>query len=68
MTEVKKPDQAPAVAAGTARCRVLKNGDGKISKGVHDLNGEHYYAKGDEFTTEKTIADNLEDRGFVEIQ
>lgn len=67
MTEAKKPDQAPA-AEGTARCRVLKNGDGKISKGVHDLNGEHYFAKGDEFTTEKTIADNLEDRGFIEIQ
>lgn len=67
MTDVKTDAKKPA-DDGKVLCRVLKNGDGKISKGVHDLNGEHYFAKGDEFHAEKATADALEDRGFVEIQ
>lgn len=68
MTDVKKAPEAASVAEGQARCRVLKAGDGKISKGVHDINGEHYFDKGDEFVTSQAIATNLEDRGFIEIQ
>lgn len=68
MTDAKTDAKKPAAPHGHVLCRVLKNGDGKISKGVHDLSGEHYFAKGDEFHAEKAIADALEDRGFVEIQ
>lgn len=61
---------APALAAGLARVRVLKAGDGKVAKGVHDADngGEQYYAKGDEFAVAEAVAIALEDRGFVEIQ
>lgn len=50
-------------------CRVLKNGDGKISMGVHLAGvGDAFYEKGEEFDIERSIADELEDRGFVEIK
>lgn len=68
MTDAKTDIKKPAADDGRVMCRVLKNGDGKISKGIHDLDGEHYFAKGDEFHAEKGIADLLEDRGFIEIQ
>lgn len=68
-TVAREPIKAPKTfPKGHVVCRVLKAGDAKISKGVHGLNGEEYFAKGDEFATEKTIADNLEDRGFIEVQ
>ncbi len=68
------PVAAPeAVPAGFVLCRVLKNGDGKVSKGVTALDDEgqtveQYYAKGDEFAVAKAIGDALESRGFVEVQ
>lgn len=75
MTETKKAETpaAHALPDGYAICRVLKNGDGKIAKGMTALEDdgvkrEQFYAKGEEFVVEKTIADALEDRGFVETQ
>ena len=48
--------------------RVLKKGDGKISTGNHSSRGgEELYEFKDEFTAPKSIADELEERGFVEI-
>lgn len=48
--------------------RVLKKGDGKVSTGNHsNRGGEELYEYGDHFETPKSIADELEDRGFVEI-
>lgn len=50
-------------------CRVLKNGDGKVSTGQHVAGiGEVHYEKGETFQTIREIADELETRGFVEIQ
>lgn len=48
--------------------RVLKKGDQKISMGVHVAGiGEAHYEHGETFTVAKPIADELEDRGFVEL-
>lgn len=48
--------------------RVLKKGDGKVSTGNHsNRGGEELYEYKDEFPIAKSIADQLEDRGFVEI-
>lgn len=73
MTDTKPaPKAAPvAVPADQKRCRVLKNGAGKIAKGfvaVEDdgQTREQYFDKGDEFVIAAQIADALEDRGFVE--
>lgn len=71
MTTTDKKAEAPkaeAKAPDTAVVRILKAGDGKVSKGQHDLNGEHYYAKGEEVLLPIAIATALENRGFVEIQ
>lgn len=67
----KAPTAAEAVPDGHRRCRVLKNGAGKIAKGFDavDADGqkrEQFYGKGDEFVVAAVIADALEDRGFVE--
>lgn len=64
MTETTKP--APAKAVG-AKVRVLKAGDGKISKGFRDAGERQFYAKGDEITVSDEIAQALEARGFAEI-
>lgn len=64
MTETTKP--APAKAAG-ARARVLKKGDGKISKGVIVGGERQYYAKGDEVSFPDEIAVALEARGYIDI-
>lgn len=50
-------------------CRVLKNGDGKISMGQHVAGiGDAFYEKGEKFSVERPIAEALEDRGYVEIE
>lgn len=64
MTETTK--EAPAKAEGT-KARVLKNGDGKISKGVRVSGARQFYKKGDEITLPDATALSLEDRGYVEI-
>lgn len=57
------PDLAPV------NVRVLKKGRGQISTGKHDpVTGDELYDFGDIFTVAKNIADELEERGFVEIQ
>jgi hypothetical protein len=53
----------------TVTCRVLPLGDGRISMGEHVRGiGDAYYEKGETFSVEKPIADQLEARGFIEIQ
>lgn len=59
--------------AGHKLCRVLKAGDGKVSKGAFEaeedgIRREQYYAKGDEFSLPADMADTLENRGLVETQ
>lgn len=73
MTDPKPAPKAEPVAvpAGQKLCRVLKNGAGKIAKGLTavDEDGvtrEQFYDKGDELIVAAAIADALEDRGFVE--
>jgi len=62
---------AAAVAAKDdplVNVRVLKKGDGKVSTGNHSSRGgEELYEFKDEFQVLKSIADELEERGFVEI-
>lgn len=49
--------------------RVLKLGADKISTGTHLAElGDEFYAQGEIFEVAKSIADALENRGFVEIQ
>lgn len=63
--------EAAAVAAsGMVVCRVLKAGDGKISKGYLDLetNADAVFAFADKPTLPRLIAEALEARNFVEIQ
>ena len=73
MTDPKPAPKAEPVAvpAGQKLCRVLKNGAGKVAKGgtaVEDdgVSREQFYDKGDEVILPASIADALEDRGFVE--
>lgn len=48
--------------------RVLKKGDGKISMGVHIAGiGEAHYEAGETFVVSLPIAEELEERGFVEV-
>lgn len=50
-------------------CRVLKKGDGKISTGQHFGGiGEVHYEKGETLKAPKGTAEELEERGFVEIE
>lgn len=71
-TEAEKKDdphqQKPT--PGFVQVRVLKKGDGQVSKGYTDpANGaQAYYAKGDTFTVAESIGRQLEDRGFVEVE
>jgi len=44
--------------------RITKKGHGQVFTGV----GESTHAKGDVVNLDRTIAENLEDRGFVEIE
>jgi|GEM_PF-5999477 len=44
--------------------RITKKGHGQVFSGV----GEGTYSKGDTVILDRSIADNLEDRGFVEIE
>lgn len=46
-------------------CRVTKKGDGQVFRGDA---GEGTYSKGDTFSVDRKIADDLEDRGFVETE
>lgn len=56
------------VADPIVNVRVLKKGDGKVSTGAHsNRGGEELYEYGDHFEIPKSIADQLEDRGYVEI-
>lgn len=77
--EAKTAKQAQAaLAAGelaapppvdTVTCRVTKTGDGKVSMGEHIAGlGEAHYEFKEEFQIAKDIAEELEQRGFVEIQ
>lgn len=48
--------------------RVLPQGDGKISTGVHDeKGGDVLYERGETFSVIRTVAEELEKRGLVEI-
>jgi hypothetical protein len=50
------------------QCRVLKRGDGRISRGRHyDGIGEDHYELGETFPAERVNAVQLEDKGYVEI-
>lgn len=64
MTETIKA--APAKAEG-AKARVLKKGDGKISKGFRIDGESQYYAKGDEVSFPDEVAVALEARGYIDI-
>lgn len=63
--KVAEEMQAPTMV----ECRVLKMGDGKVSTGQHVAGiGEVHYDKGEVFKVERSIAEALEARGFIEIQ
>ena len=64
MTDTAKA--APAKAEGT-KVRVLKKGEGKISKGIRIGGESQYFAKSEEVVLPDDIAISLEDRGLVEI-
>jgi hypothetical protein len=50
-------------------CRVLPKGDGRVSRGEHiPAVGEDHYERGERFSLAKSIALELEERGFVEIE
>jgi hypothetical protein len=58
-----------ATATDTVSARVLPMGNGKISKGIHiPGKGDLTYNTGDTLTTERTLAEGLQNKGFVEIQ
>lgn len=63
---------APVAKAGDEKVnvRITKAGDGKVSTGEYDAenNCDAYYKKGAVVTLARSIATDLEDRGFVEIQ
>lgn len=62
----KKAEAKPA--EGEVLCRVLKAGDGKISKGVHVASkGDETWSRNDVFPASREIAEGLEARGFVEF-
>jgi hypothetical protein len=57
------PPQDPLVGV-----RVLKKGDGKISTGRHDpRGGDELYERDETFTVASSIALELEELGYVEI-
>lgn len=74
--EPAKPERkfAKQVEYGTVhdpmvKARVTKKGADKISTGRHEPGlGDEYFAAGEIIDVLKTTADDLEDRGFVEIQ
>ena len=60
---------APAEPNQMVRVRVTKMGDGKISTGKHDpRGGDEKYEAGEMFAIGKGIADQLEAKGYAEIQ
>lgn len=55
--------------AGKVTVRVTKKGDGKLSKGIHVPGvGDLTHPAGAELRMGKAVAEELEERGFVEIQ
>lgn len=70
--EQARYDRARAMAEAApeagVKCRILKLGHNKVHKGVHVPEiGDVYYAWKDEPNFPLTIAQRLEERGFVEI-
>lgn len=68
-----RQDAARRVVAGeapdTVSVRVLKAGADRISMGVHATGiGDAHYKRGDVFSVATSIAQALEERGFVEIE
>ena len=58
-----------ATATDTVVCRILPLGHAKISKGIHIPGvGDLCYKTGDTMTAERSSAERLEKRGFVEIK
>lgn len=64
-----KPSPAAAEPVVIVTCRVLPKGDGLVSTGtfVHG-EGDLFYERGETFDVALPIAQELEERGFVEIQ
>lgn len=61
--------KAAAGPVDMVRARVLKMGDGKISRGIHiPGKGDLKHAFGEIITVERKIAVDLENRGYAEIQ
>jgi hypothetical protein len=62
----KLKDEAPP--ADLVQCRVLKHGDGKISMGVHIAGvGDAFYEYNETFPCERSSAEALEARQYVEV-
>lgn len=65
----EKPEAELVAEEPVVAVRVTKKGDGKISTGKHvAMLGDELYEAGEEFSISRSIALELEDRGFVEIQ
>ncbi len=61
-----KTPKTPAVDDGMTECTVTKKGDDKISTGQHIPGiGDVKYKRGDKFTVDSEIAENLADLGYV---
>lgn len=61
-------DQIAPPIDPTVEVRVLKRGADKISTGTHDARGgDLLFEQGESFVVAKSIADVLEDLGYVEI-
>lgn len=62
----KLQDDAPPPEM--VECRVLPMGADRISMGIHIAGiGDAFYERGEKFTVERSIAEALEGRGYVEI-
>jgi len=62
-------EAAPALPPGYVWARVLKKGHDKISTGEHiGGQGEQHHPFGTIFQVEQAIAEDLEERGYAEIQ
>lgn len=64
----EQPAPRKRLEKGYVRVRVLKLGHGKIHTGKDAPEDERFYEHGDEPSFPQSVAQDLEDCGFVEIQ
>lgn len=69
MTEdIKAQAKAKPAPEDIVICKVLKDGDGRVSTGEWNENGNTFYAKGETFPCVRSTAELLEERHFVTFE